>query len=276
MPLVAYSNEELLKLQKDPGQWVMQRKNYAATGYSELNQITTENVKNLKVAWTFSTGALRGHEGAPLVVGSTMYVHSAFPNHIYALDLTKQPYAIKWSYTPKQDTRAVPVACCDLVHRGVNYVAGKIITHTLDGQVIALDANTGQELWKVKNADPAKGETMTGAGLIIKDKYIASVSGGEFGVRCHVTAYHINTGQQVWRAYSMGPDEEIRLAPDFNAANPHYGRAGEGTKTWPGEAWKQGGGCTWGWYSYDPELNLLYYATGKPRNMEPNSAPGGQ
>ncbi len=136
MPIAASSNDELLKLQNDPGQWVMQRKNYAATGYSELAQINTENVQNLKVAWTFSTGALRGHEGAPLLVGNTMYVHSAFPNHIYALDLTQQPYAIKWSYTPKQDARAVPVACCDLVHRGLNYVDGKIITHTLDGQVI--------------------------------------------------------------------------------------------------------------------------------------------
>ena len=203
-----------------------------------------------------------------------MYVHSAFPNHIYALDLTKQPYAVKWSYTPKQDTRAVPVACCDVVHRGLNYVEGKIIMHTLDGQVIALDANTGKELWKVTNADPTKGETMTGAGLVIKDKYMASVSGGEFGARCHVTAYNINTGQQVWRAYSMGPDEDIRLSPDFNAANPHFGQAGEGTKTWPGEAWKQGGGCTWGWYSYDPELNLLYYATGNPGTWNPTQRQG--
>src|ERR671922_2987856 len=167
-PVVGRSNEELLKLQKDPGQWVMQRKNYAATGYSELNQITTNNVKNLKAAWTFSTGALRGHEGAPLVVGTTMYVHSAFPNHVYALDLTKQPYAIKWSYTPKQDARAVPVACCDVVHRGLNYVEGKIIMPTLDGQIIALDANTGKELWTARNADASKGETMTGAGLVIK------------------------------------------------------------------------------------------------------------
>src|SRR5688572_28410147 len=110
----------------------MQRKNYASTGNCELNQINAVNFKNLKVDCMFSTGALRGHEGAPLVIGTTMYVHSAFPNHIYALDLTKQPYAIKWSYTPKQDTRAVPVACCDVVHRGLNYVEGKIIMHTLD------------------------------------------------------------------------------------------------------------------------------------------------
>jgi alcohol dehydrogenase (cytochrome c)/methanol dehydrogenase (cytochrome c) subunit 1 len=159
-----------------------------------------------------------------------MYVHSAFPNHVYALDLTKQPYAIKWNYSPKQDAKAVPVACCDVVHRGLNYVEGKIIMHTLDGQIIALDANTGKELWKAKNADPAKGETMTGAGLVIKDKYIASISGGEFGVRCHVTAYNINNGQQVWRAYSMGPDPELLLAPDFNAGESSLWTGRRGTK----------------------------------------------
>jgi PQQ-dependent dehydrogenase (methanol/ethanol family) len=274
LPFTTHANDELLQLQKDPSQWVMQRKNYAATGYTELNQITAENVKHLKAAWTFSTGVLRGHEGAPLVVGTTMYVHSPFPNTIYALDLTKQPYAIKWSYTPQQNQRAVPVACCDTVHRGVNYVEGKIILPTLDGQVIALDANTGKELWKAKNADPLKGETITGAGLVIKDNYIASVSGGEFGARCHVTAYNINTGKQVWRAYSMGPDEDVLLAPDFNAANPHYGQAGEGTKSWPGESWKQGGGCPWGWYSYDPELNLLYYGTGNPGPWNPAQRQG--
>jgi PQQ-dependent dehydrogenase (methanol/ethanol family) len=273
-PFATQANDELLRLQTDPGQWVMQRKNYAATGYSELSQITANNVKHLKAAWTFSTGVLRGHEGAPLVVGTTMYVNTPFPNTVYALDLTQQPYAIKWSYTPQQNQRAVPVACCDTVHRGVNYVEGKIILPTLDGQVIALDANTGKELWKAKNADPTKGETITAAGLVIKDKYIASVSGGEFGVRCHVTAYNINTGQQVWRAYSMGPDEDLLLAPDFNAANPHYGKTAEGTKSWPGESWKQGGGCAWGWYSYDPALNLLYYGTGNPGPWNPSQRQG--
>jgi Bacterial regulatory protein, Fis family len=132
LPFATHANDELLKLQKDPSQWVMQRKNYAATGYSELNQITAANVKHLKAAWTSSTGVLRGHEGAPLIVGTTMYVHTPFPNTIYALDLTKQPYAIKWSYTPQQNQRAVPVACCDTVHRGVNYVEGKVILPTLD------------------------------------------------------------------------------------------------------------------------------------------------
>src|SRR6185436_4340838 len=122
---------------------------------------------------------------------------------------------IKWKYLPKQDEAATPVACCDLVHRGANYVDGKILFGTLDGQVIALDANTGKEVWKQKNADPSKGETMTGAGLVVKNNYIVGVSGGEFGVRGWLAAYNINDGKLMWKAFSMGPDEDIKLASDF-------------------------------------------------------------
>ncbi len=274
LPWDASANDELLKLQNDDSVWVIPGKNYASTRYSGLNQITPSNVAKLKQVWSFSTGALRGHEGQPLVVNNTMYVNSAYPNHIYALDLTKEGAPMKWKYTPKQDDRAVPVACCDLVHRGVNYVAGKILMTTLDGQVIALDANTGQEVWKQKNADPTKGETMTMAGLVVKDKYLVGVSGGEFGVRGWLAAYNITDGKLMWKAYSMGPDEDIKLAADFNSANPHYGQRGVGTNTWPGELWKQGGGTTWGWYSYDPELNLLYYSTGNPGTWNPTPRKG--
>jgi alcohol dehydrogenase (cytochrome c)/methanol dehydrogenase (cytochrome c) subunit 1 len=274
LPAFAYGNSELLATQKDDGQWALPGKNYSATRFSSLSQINVNNVKSLKAAWTFSTGALRGHEGQPLVVGTTMYVHSAYPNHVYALDLSKEGAPIKWRYTPRQDASAVPVACCDLVHRGLAYAEGKIFLITLDAQLIALNAATGKEIWKVKNGDPKKGETMTNAPLVIKDKVIVGISGGEFGVRGHVTAYNISDGKQAWRAYSMGPDEDVRLAPDFNAANPHYGRFGEGTKTWPGDQWKIGGGTTWGWYAYDPELNLFYYSTGNPGTWNPTPRKG--
>src|SRR3954469_4435398 len=132
------ANQDLLTLQKDDNQWAIPAKNYSATRYSTLKQITALNVGKLRQVWSFSTGALRGHEGQPLVVGSTMFVHSAYPNHVYALDLSKEGAPIKWQYTPTQDARAVPVACCDLVHRGVNFVQGKILMTTLDGQVIGL------------------------------------------------------------------------------------------------------------------------------------------
>src|SRR5262245_31117515 len=273
-PMNASANDELLRLQNDDNVWVIPGKNYSSTRYSGLNQITTTNVTKLRQVWSFSTGALRGHEGQPLVVNNTMYVVSAYPNHVYALDLTKEGAPIKWKYTPKQDDRAVPVACCDLVNRGANYVAGKILFNSLDGQVIALDANTGLEVWKQKNADPTKGETMTMAGLVIKDKYIVGVSGGEFGVRGWVAAYNINDGKLAWKAYSMGPDEDIKLAADFKSANPQYGQKGQGTSTWPGEMWKQGGGTTWGWYSWDPALNLLYHSTGNPGTWNPTPRKG--
>jgi alcohol dehydrogenase (cytochrome c)/methanol dehydrogenase (cytochrome c) subunit 1 len=274
LPLAVHANKELLKLQNDDGQWVMQRKNYSATGYSRLTQINRKNVNKLKVAWSFSLGTLQGQEGGPLVVGTTMYVHSSFPNHVYALDLTKEGAPIKWSYTPRQDKRAVPVACCDLVHRGLNYAEGKILMATLDGQVIALDASTGKEIWKAKNADPTKGETMTMSGLVIKDKYIVGVAGGEFGVRGWVAAYNINTGKREWKARSMGPDSDLLLRGDFNAAHPEYGRFGQGTKTWPGDQWKIGGGTTWGWYAWDPKLDLFYYSTGNPGTWNPTPRKG--
>ena len=134
-------------------EWTMPNKNYAATRYSALNEINTDNVKNLKVAWTFSTGVLRGHEGEPLVVGNTMYVHTPFPNIVYALDLTKEGAPIKWKYAPKQDPAVIPVACCDTVNRGVAYADGKIFFNQLDTNTVALDAETGKELWKVKQGD---------------------------------------------------------------------------------------------------------------------------
>jgi PQQ-dependent dehydrogenase (methanol/ethanol family) len=273
-PVAAFGNQELLKLQKDDNVWAIPRKDYSSTGYSKLNQITAANVKTLKAAWTFSTGVLRGHEGGPLVLNNTMYVHSAFPNIVYAIDLTKEAGTIKWKYVPKQDPEVIPIACCDVVNRGVAYGDGKIFLNQLDAYVVALDANTGKELWKVKNGDFKKGETITSAPLVVKDKVITGISGGEFGVRGHLTAYNTKDGKMAWRAYSMGPDEDVLLADDFNAANPHYGQKGEGTKTWQGDQWQLGGGTTWGWYSYDPDLDLVYYSTGNPGTWNPDQRPG--
>ncbi len=274
LPLAIAANDDLVSRQNDDDQWVLPGKNYSATRYSSLADITADNVANLTQVWSFSTGALRGHEGQPLVVDSTMYVHSAYPNHVYAIDLTQEDWPIKWRYTPVQDDRAVPVACCDLVHRGVNYVEGRILMTTLDGHVIALDADSGEELWNVRNADPLRGETMTMAGLVVKDKYIVGVSGGEFGIRGWVAAYAVESGEQLWKAYSMGPDEDVMLAPDFNAANPHHGGPGAGTETWPGDRWRNGGGATWGWYAYDPDLDLVYYSTGNPGTWNPTPREG--
>jgi PQQ-dependent dehydrogenase (methanol/ethanol family) len=271
----AYGSQELLQLQTDDKQWIMPGKDYSQTRFSKLIQITPANVKNLRPAWTFSTGTLRGHEGAPLVIGDTMYVHTSFPNNVYALELKGPDVGkIKWAYLPKQDPSVQAVACCDNVNRGLSYADGKVFLSQLDGILVALDAKTGKEAWKVQNADPKVGATMTSAPHVYKDKVIVGVSGGEFGVRGHVTAYNVSDGRQVWRAYSMGPDEDLLLADDFNQANPHFGQRNQGTETWQGDQWKTGGGTTWGWYAFDPQLNLFYYGTGNPSTWNPTQRPG--
>ena len=268
-----WANDDVLKLQADPKNWAVQSGNYAGTRHSKLNQITAANVGSLKVAWTFSTGVLRGHEGSPLVVGSTMYLHSAFPNNVYALNLDDENKII-WQYSPKQDPSVIPVMCCDTVNRGVQYAEGKILLHQADTSLVAIDAKTGKELWKAVDADPKKGETGTGAPLIIKDKVIIGVSGAEFGVRCHITAYDLNSGKRVWRAYSMGPDSDILVDPDKTLSLGKPVGKDSSLKTWNGDQWKNGGGSTWGYMAWDPELNLFYYGTGNPSTWNPAQRAG--
>src|SRR4051794_1809205 len=166
---------------QDDKQWTMQNKNHAPTRYTTLDSITADNIKNLRVAWTFSTGVLRGHEGGPLVIGSTMFVHTPFPDIVYALDLTKEGAPAKWKYVPKQDSQVIAIACCDTVNRGLAYSDGKIFLNQLDTNTVALDAETGKEVWKVKQGDHHTGQTITSAPMVVKDKVISGISGGEFG-----------------------------------------------------------------------------------------------
>ncbi|MBR2117262.1 MAG: methanol/ethanol family PQQ-dependent dehydrogenase [Afipia sp.] len=269
----ANANDELLKMQQNPKDWVMPTGNYANHRFSQLKQITSDNVGKLQVAWTFSTGVLRGHEGGPLIIGDMMYIHTPFPNIVYALNL-KDEQKIVWKYEPKQDPNVIPVMCCDTVNRGPAYADGKIFLHQADTTLVALDAKTGAVVWSVKNGDPGKGETGTSSPMIFKDKVIIGISGGEFGVRGSVTAYNIKDGKQVWRGYSMGPDSDTLIDP---AKTTHLGKPvgpSSGTNTWQGDQWKIGGGATWGWYSYDPELNLMYYGSGNPSTWNPKQRPG--
>ncbi len=269
----ALANDSVLKCIEDANNWCMQQGDYANTRYSKLDQITTGNVGELRVAWTFSTGVLRGHEGSPLVIGSTMYLHTPFPNIVYALNLDDENRII-WKYEPKQDPSVIPVMCCDTVNRGVQYADGKIFLYQADTSVVALDAKTGKEVWKAVNGDPKKGETGTSAVLIAGDKVIVGVSGGEFGVRGHVSAYDIADGRRAWRAYSVGPDSEILFNPEKTMSLGKPVGKDSSLKTWNGEQWKLGGGATWGWYSWDPKLNLVYYGTGNPSTWNPAQRAG--
>ncbi|MFD1701438.1 lanthanide-dependent methanol dehydrogenase XoxF5 [Methylopila henanensis] len=269
----AMANDSVTKILKDPKQWGIQTGDYANTRYSKLDQITAKNVDKLQVAWTFSTGVLRGHEGGPLIIGDVMYVHTPFPNNVFALDLN-QDGRIIWKYEPKQDPSVIPVMCCDTVHRGLAYADGLILLHQADTTLVALDAKTGQKKWSVVNGDPKKGETNTATVLPVKDKVIVGISGGEFGVRGSVTAYNLKDGSKAWRAYSMGPDEDMLFDPEKTTEHGKPVGKDSSLKTWEGDQWKIGGGSTWGWYSYDPKLNLVYYGSGNPSTWNPKQRPG--
>ena len=274
-PAFAFASD-VEALTKNPQNWAMQAGGMANHRYSELKQINKDNAKMLQVAWTFSTGVLRGHEGGPLVIGDTMYVHSPFPNNVFAINLEDQ--SIKWKYEPKQDPAVIPVMCCDTVSRGVAYSDGKIFLQQADTTLVALDAKTGREIWKVVTGNPKAGETATNAPHIFKDKVITGVSGGEFGVRGRITAFDMNTGKELWKAFSTGPDTDMRINPATTMTWTDGKMAPVGKdsslKTWKGDQWKIGGGTTWGWYSYDPATNLMYYGTGNPSTWNPRQRPG--
>lgn len=225
MPIQA--NKDLARLSKEDTNWVMQTKDYSASHFSKMTQINTHNVHHLKPVWSFSTGVLNGHEGGPLVVNGIMYVHTPFPNNIFAIDLDN-PDKILWQYKPKQNPAARAVACCDVVNRGLAYAPETsehpaiIFQNQLDGHITALNAKTGELLWKMENSDIAMGSTLTIAPFVAKDKVIVGSSGAELGVRGYATAYNIKDGKQAWRVYATGPDADIKLSKDFNSANPHY------------------------------------------------------
>src|SRR6516165_2218565 len=273
--VAAWANKDLQKMSKDPNQWVMPGGDYSLARHSKLDEINPQNAKNLHVAWTMSTGTLRGHEGQPLVIGDTMYFESAYPNYVYAVNLNDVGRMV-WKFEPPKNPNAPPVACCDVVNRGVSYVDGKIIASVLDGHIYALDAKTGTLLWTAVNADPLKGQTVTAAPVVVKDKVIIGVSGGEFGVLGYLSAFDAATGKLAWRAYSSGSDEGLLFDPDKTIDANHQKPAGKNSSlsTWSNDQWKLGGGTTWGWYSYDPTLNLIYYGTGNPGTWNPNQRPG--
>jgi PQQ-dependent dehydrogenase (methanol/ethanol family) len=259
--------------EEDDGAWIRPARDYASTRFSSLTQITTDNVAQLRPAWQFDTGVKRGHEAAPLVVGDTMYLVAPFPNVLYAFDLRKNG-AVKWKYEPKPVPAAQGVACCDVVNRGAAFSGGRVFYNTLDNQTVAVDAATGREVWKTKLGDINQGETITMAPLVVKGKVLVGNSGGEMGVRGWLTALDAATGRIAWRAYSTGPDRDVLIGPTFK---PFYAldRGRDlGVSSWPPEAWRTGGGTVWGWISYDPELDLVYYGTGNPGPWNPEQRPG--
>jgi len=259
---------------EDDGQWPMAAHDYANTRFSPLAQVTPANVKKLKLAFSFSTGALRGQEAAPVVAGDTMYVVTPYPNYLYALDLSKPGANLKWKFDPRVAPASQGVACCDVMNRGVAVSGGRVFMATLDAQVIAIDAATGAEAWRTKLGDITLGETITMAPLVVKGKVLVGNSGGEMGVRGWITALDAASGKVAWRAYNTGPDKDVLIGPRFK---PHYDSdrgTDLGVKTWPPDAWKLGGGTVWGFVSYDPEQDLVIYGTANPGPWNPEQRPG--
>jgi PQQ-dependent dehydrogenase (methanol/ethanol family) len=256
----------------DDGEWRMPAKDYASRRFSGLTEITTANVASLKLAWTFSTAVNRGQEAAPLVVGGTMYVVTPFPNILYALDV--RDGSKKWEYRPAPQRAAQGVACCDVVNRGAAYFDGMIFYNTLDNHTVAVDAESGREVWKTKVGDINVGETMTMAPLVVKGRVLVGNSGGEMGVRGWLKALDAGTGSVAWTAYQTGPDSDVLIGSRFKPFYAQDSGADLGTTTWPPDAWKVGGGTVWGWISYDPELDLIYHGTGNPGPWNPHQRPG--
>jgi PQQ-dependent dehydrogenase (methanol/ethanol family) len=259
----AVANEDVLTLSADPANNVMPNITYNGQNFSQLDEINLENVDDLEVEWTFQLGVADEAQAPPLVVGDTMYVVTPKPNRVYAIDLNEQG-VIKWEFRADASNldQVKPVACCGAQTRGANYAEGKIFFQSLGGHIYALDAETGALLWDVQNTDIDNAETNVGNGLIVDNLYITGMAGGEYGVRGYVTAYDINTGEQAWRFYSMGPNEEVGITDRFQPFYAFDQIDNPAEASWFEDSWRNGGGSTWGYFTYDPELKLFYYATG--------------
>ncbi len=271
----AFANQDVMD-HMELGDVVQPNITYDGHNFSRFDQINLDNVSDLTVAWTFQLGVLDQYEASPLVVGDTMYMVSPVnesqgfgqaPNEVIALDLNDGG-EILWEFRPDMDREAALTACCGKQTRGLQYAEGNIYFHTTDGHVYALDAGTGEAIWQSIGADASVREHTTGNGIIVGDLYIIGDEGGESGVRGHATAFDIHTGQIQWTMYSMGPDNEVGIGPRFN---PHYNDDKRGSlSTWYGNSWRHGGGTVWGYFTYDPDTNALFYSTGNCSPWNPD------
>ena len=237
--------------------WTTSAGTVEGTRYSSLAQINTANVARLTQEFEFKTGIEAGHEGAPLVVGNTMYMVGPFPNKLFALNLANRG-ALRWVFNPRANPFAEGKACCDIVNRGAAYAThpahpdGLIIYAVLDTTVVAVNAKTGREVWRRKVGKVEIGETMTVAPLVVGDKVIVGNSGGEFGVRGFTLGLNVADGTVAWKAFNTGPDAEVLIQDEFRPFYPKDQGTNLGATTWPGNQWQIGGGTSWMGFTYDP------------------------
>jgi PQQ-dependent dehydrogenase (methanol/ethanol family) len=275
VPAVADRGTSWLPPGAGEGDWMMPSRDYGGTRYSPLGEITTRNADSLQLAWTFDDGESHyGHEMTPLVANNTMYIVSPFPNRAFAIDLTKPGGVLKWTYEPNPSPIAIGKACCDAVNRGAALYDGKLIYNLLDDHTVAVDANTGKELWRTKMANVEDGTTMTMAPLVVDGKVYVGNSGGEMGVAGWLAALDANSGKELWRAYSVGADSLVRIDSGFHPFYSWMRGKDLGVTTWPAEAWKHGAGAAWGWVTYDPDLKSIYYGTSNTGPWNADQRPG--
>ncbi len=231
--------ERLLNADKEPQNWLTYSGTMMSQRYSQLTQVTPQNVKNLEQQWVFQARSLEKFEATPLVVDGIMYTVQA-PNDVVALDPVTGRVFWTYSYSPSPQSRP----CCGRVNRGVAIVGDTLFMGTIDAHLVAIDAKNGRPLWNTTVAKDESGYAITHAPLVVKDKVIVGVAGGEFGIRGFIAAYDVRTGKEVWRFYTIpGPGEP-------------------GHESWSGDSWKTGGASVWMTGSYDPALNLTYWGIG--------------
>ncbi len=239
--LAQVSYERILSAADEPDNWLTYNGTYASQRYSRLDQITASNVDDLELKWMLQNQAFGAWQSNPIVVDGIMYVTER-PNDVMAVDAVTG--RVFWMYRYTNAPNAT--VCCGANNRGVAVLDDKVFMGTLDAHLIALDAINGEPLWKVKVGDVNLAYSITMAPLVVKDKVIVGVGGGEFGIRGYIAAYDADTGEEAWRFYTIpGPGEP-------------------GHETWEGDDWEHGGASVWITGSYDPELNLTYWGVGNP------------
>jgi alcohol dehydrogenase (cytochrome c) len=260
-PAAAFATDEvtpdqLLKAEADPGNWLTHHKDYSAHRFSPLNQINRDNVKNLHVAWTLALGGVEGGgiwshgglEGTPIVDNGIMYVTDGWGS-VYKIDTRGGQGKLLWKMDPKTDHDwAGAIACCGVDNRGVALSGNLVLSHSLDGRLIATDKESGKVAWQRQVADPDKGEVITAAPLVVKNKVITGVAGAEYGIRGWIAATDLDSHKEVWRTYTI----------------PAKGEPGSDTWKDAYDAAATGGGSTWVTGSYDPKSNTLYWGVGNP------------
>src|SRR5215469_16886040 len=249
--LATVDSAKIINADQDTANWMTHGRTYSEQRFSPLEQVTDQNVKQLRLAWYFDLDTKRGQESTPLVVDGAMYFTTAW-SKVVALDAATG--ALLWIYDPKVPPDWAVNACCDVVNRGVAAWRGKVFVGTLDGRLIALDARKGQPDWETPTFEPGMRYTITGAPRIVKGKVLIGNGGAEMGVRGYISAYDAETGKLAWRFYTVPGDPRKPFESPILK---------EAAKTWNGEWWKNGGGGTvWDAMAYDPQLDLLYIGTG--------------